>query len=84
MVELLKQGQYKPFDVIDQCISIFAASAGFLDDVPSPAVSKFETGLRVFRDPEEGLRVVRVLQGPRGPVQGRRLRQQVSAPKRGW
>jgi len=45
MVELLKQGQYGPFDVIDQCISIFAASRGFLDDVPVPAVNKFETGL---------------------------------------
>ena len=30
MVELLKQGQYKPYDVIDQCISIFAGSKGIL------------------------------------------------------
>ena len=26
MVELLKQGQFTPFDTIDQCISIYAAS----------------------------------------------------------
>ena len=39
MVELLKQGQYKPYDVIDQCISIFAGSKGILDDVPLTAVA---------------------------------------------
>ena len=57
MVELLKQGQYKPFDVIDQCISIFAASKGFLDDVPVSAVSKFEDGLlSLFRAQKADLR----------------------------
>ena len=57
MVELLKQGQYKPFDVIDQCISIFAASKGFLDDVAIPAVSKFETGmLEYFKTQKADLR----------------------------
>ena len=57
MVELLKQGQYRPFDVIDQCISIFAASRGFLDDIPVPAVSKFEDGLlSYFRAQKADLR----------------------------
>ena len=57
MVELLKQGQFRPFDVIDQCISIFAASRGFLDDVPIVAVSKFETGmLEYFRTQKAELR----------------------------
>jgi F-type H+-transporting ATPase subunit alpha len=45
MVELLKQGQYTPFNVTDQTISIFAGSKGFMDDVPVPAVRAFETGL---------------------------------------
>ena len=31
MVELLKQGQYKPLDVIDQVLVIFAGTRGFLD-----------------------------------------------------
>jgi len=57
MVELLKQGQYKPFDVIDQCISIFAGSKGILDDVPVPAVPKFERELlENFRGPNKVLR----------------------------
>ena len=45
MVELLKQGQYTPFEVIDQCISIFAASKGILDDVQVDKVREFETAL---------------------------------------
>ncbi len=57
MVELLKQGQYMPFDVIDQCISIFAGSKGLLDDVPVPAVPKFEREmLENFRGPNKALR----------------------------
>ncbi|MBX3365008.1 MAG: F0F1 ATP synthase subunit alpha [Phycisphaeraceae bacterium] len=43
MVELLKQGQYTPFNVVDQVISIFAGTKGFLDDVPVSAVRQFET-----------------------------------------
>jgi F-type H+/Na+-transporting ATPase subunit alpha len=45
MVELLKQGQYTPFVVTDQILSIFAGSKGYLDDVPVPQVRAFETGL---------------------------------------
>jgi F-type H+-transporting ATPase subunit alpha len=44
-VELLKQGQYIPFVVTDQIISIFSGSKGYLDDVPVPQVRAFETGL---------------------------------------
>ncbi len=45
MVELLKQGQYTPFTIVDQIISIFAGTRGILDDVPVPHVRQFETGL---------------------------------------
>ena len=44
-VELLKQGQYTPFHVTDQIISIFAGTKGLLDDVPVTAVRQFEQGL---------------------------------------
>jgi len=47
MVELLKQGQYTPYDVIDQCLSIFAASKGLLDDIPVTNVRAFERDLLV-------------------------------------
>ncbi|MEE2895815.1 MAG: F0F1 ATP synthase subunit alpha [Planctomycetota bacterium] len=45
MAELLKQGQFIPMDVIDQCISIFAGSRGFLDDVDLSKVADFERDL---------------------------------------
>jgi F-type H+-transporting ATPase subunit alpha len=45
MVELLKQGQYKPFDVTDQIISLFAGTRGFLDDLPQDQVLDFEAAL---------------------------------------
>ncbi len=45
MVELLKQGQYVPFVITDQVISIFAGTKGYLDDVPVPQVRAFEEGL---------------------------------------
>ncbi|MCW5768360.1 MAG: F0F1 ATP synthase subunit alpha, partial [Phycisphaeraceae bacterium] len=45
MVELLKQGQYTPFNVVDQVISIYAGTKGFLDDIPVPQVREFERAM---------------------------------------
>ncbi|WHZ17351.1 MAG: ATP synthase alpha chain [Nitrospira sp.] len=45
MVELLKQGQYKPMPVADQVLSIYAGVNGFLDDVPVEKVQQFEADL---------------------------------------
>jgi F-type H+-transporting ATPase subunit alpha len=42
MVELLKQGQYKPMPVADQVLSIYAGVNGFLDDVQVDKVQQFE------------------------------------------
>ena len=45
MVELLKQGQYKPMPVADQVLSIYTGTQGFLDDVPVDKVLQFEGDL---------------------------------------
>ncbi|MCP3902331.1 MAG: F0F1 ATP synthase subunit alpha [Planctomycetes bacterium] len=45
MVQLLKQDQYIPYNAIDQCISIFAGSKGFLDNLPLNQVHAFEKDL---------------------------------------
>jgi len=45
MVELLKQGQYKPMPVADQVLSIYAGVNGFLDDVAVDKVQQFEADL---------------------------------------
>ena len=45
MVELLKQGQYKPIPVSDQVLAIYAGVNGFLDDVPPDKIGRFEEDL---------------------------------------
>ena len=42
MVELLKQPQYVPMDVIDEVLSIYAGAQGYLDAVPLDAVADWE------------------------------------------
>jgi F-type H+-transporting ATPase subunit alpha len=54
MVELLKQGQYKPFHVTDQIVSIYAGSKGYLDDLPLSKVAEFEEQLLKFIRDEHG------------------------------
>jgi F-type H+-transporting ATPase subunit alpha len=48
MVELLKQGQYKPMAVADQVLSIYAGVTGFLDDVAVNKISQFEEDLLYY------------------------------------
>jgi F-type H+-transporting ATPase subunit alpha len=43
IMELFKQGQYAPFPVEQQVVSIWAASAGKLDAVPVEDISRFES-----------------------------------------
>jgi F-type H+/Na+-transporting ATPase subunit alpha len=55
MVELLKQPQYRPMNVTDQVLSIYAGTQGHLDDVPRTDVSRWETSFLTFikeRKPE--------------------------------
>lgn len=48
LVELLKQGQYSPYKVIDQILSIFAATNGFLDGIPEQDVRRYEKEMLEF------------------------------------
>ncbi len=45
LVELLKQGQYRPYPVERQVVSIWAGTTGMLDDVPVQDVGRFESEL---------------------------------------
>jgi F-type H+-transporting ATPase subunit alpha len=57
MVEILKQGQYEPLDVIDQVLIIFAGTRGFLDKVPIKEVSLWEKQFLTFiRDQKPEIR----------------------------
>lgn len=42
LVEILKQGQYRPFNVAEQIAIIFAGVNGLLDDVATSSLAKFE------------------------------------------
>ncbi len=48
MVELLKQGQYVPLDVIDQVMSVYAGTQGHLDSIDVAQVHAWETGFLAF------------------------------------
>ena len=48
MVELLKQGQFAPMDVVDQVLSIYAGTRGHLDEVKRDEVGDWEKGFLTF------------------------------------
>jgi F-type H+-transporting ATPase subunit alpha len=48
LVELLKQPQYSPFNVVDQIFSIFAATNGFVDAIPEAEVRRYEKEMLEF------------------------------------
>ncbi|TWT45141.1 ATP synthase subunit alpha [Phycisphaerae bacterium RAS1] len=57
MVELLKQPQFEPMNVLDQVLSIHAGARGFLDDVPLNRVAEFEAALlKHYRDEHPEIR----------------------------
>ncbi len=47
-VEILKQGQYKPFPVEEQVMVIYAVTNGFIDGVPVNRVREWEQGFLAF------------------------------------
>jgi F-type H+-transporting ATPase subunit alpha len=48
MVEILKQGQYAPLNVVDQVLIIFAGTRGHLDKIPVTQVAKWEKEFLTF------------------------------------
>jgi F-type H+-transporting ATPase subunit alpha len=48
MVEILKQDQYVPMSVEKQVMIIFAATSGYLDDIPTGALKRFEKEFHEF------------------------------------
>ncbi len=45
LVELLKQGQYAPVPVEKQVVAIYAGTKGYIDEIPTPAIKKYEKEL---------------------------------------
>lgn len=50
LVELLKQGQYEPYSIEKQVISVFAGTQGFLETIAVNDVKRFQKELLEFMD----------------------------------
>jgi F-type H+-transporting ATPase subunit alpha len=51
VVEVLKQPQFQPVPVEEQVLVLYAVTEGYMDDIPTEDVRRFERGLREhFRD----------------------------------
>ncbi len=48
IVEILKQGQYVPMDVVNQVLIIYSAVNGYLDDIKVEKMKDFEDGLHKY------------------------------------
>lgn len=83
MVELLKQGQYHPYHVADQVISIFAGTQGFCDDLPLSRIADFETRLLThIRDEHPEVRDELIKTGDLSDSLAERLKELIGAFKR--
>ena len=49
-VEIMKQPQYEPLSLVKEVVIIFAATNGYLDDIPTPKVKDFERDLFRFME----------------------------------
>jgi F-type H+-transporting ATPase subunit alpha len=48
MVATLNQPQYQPWPVEEQVVAIYAGTQGYLDDIPTPQVPRFQEELREY------------------------------------
>ncbi len=85
MVELLKQPQYLPLEVVDQVLAIFSANKGALDDVPVNQVGAFEKAfIQYMRDSQGQLRNL-IAEKKEMPAEFKeKLSAAIAEFKRGW
>jgi F-type H+-transporting ATPase subunit alpha len=55
MVATLNQPQYQPWPTEEQVAAIYAGINGYLDDIPTPQVQRFQDELREFLRAEGGV-----------------------------
>ena len=53
ITELLKQGQYVPLSVEKQILILFAATNGFIDNLPVEVLGRYEKELYAFADSQK-------------------------------
>jgi F-type H+-transporting ATPase subunit alpha len=78
MVELLKQHQFKPMNVVDQIMVIFAGTKGFLDKIPRNQVANWEKQfLRYVHEQQAQLRTTLLKERKMSPAIEQQLRQAI-------
>ena len=55
MVASLNQPQYQPWPIEDQVVAIYAGVNGYLDDIPTPQVQRFQDELREHMRAEDAI-----------------------------
>ncbi|REK19067.1 MAG: F0F1 ATP synthase subunit alpha [Planctomycetota bacterium] len=60
MVEVLKQGQYEPLNVIDQVLIIYAGTRGHLDKIPAGEVPAWEKQFLTFMNDQKSEIVAKI------------------------
>jgi F-type H+-transporting ATPase subunit alpha len=55
MVATLNQPQYQPWPMEEQVVALYAGVNGFLDDIPTPQVTRFQDELREYLRTEGGI-----------------------------
>ncbi|MFH1007585.1 MAG: F0F1 ATP synthase subunit alpha [Candidatus Latescibacterota bacterium] len=85
MMELLKQGQYVPMPVEKQIVLIYAGTNGFLDDVPTDQIARFEEEYLRYMETEQRALLAEILEKKKmdEDLLGR-LKEAVEAFKRGF
>lgn len=60
VTELMKQNQYAPLSVAEMGVSLYAANAGFLDNIDVKEVRNFESALLSFMKSEESALIAKI------------------------
>jgi F-type H+-transporting ATPase subunit alpha len=55
MVATLNQPQYDPWPMEEQVVAIYAGNEGYLDDIPTPQVTRFQEELREHMRAEKSI-----------------------------
>ena len=80
MVEILKQPQYKPMNVVDQVLILYAGTRGHLDKIPRQHVAAWEEQfLRFMREQRADLRTTLVKERKLSPALEQQLRAALEA-----
>ena len=84
MVSTLNQQQYAPWPVEEQVVAIFAGTRGYLDDIPTEDVPRFQDELREHLRTEESI-YKELREGEELPDElGSRIEQELEKFKRGF